>query len=217
MFFGIVLALAPVIANSIDEGFYFDRKTLFSALFLIGETGIVYSLVQYWLTIPQNGFWEYTKYLLSGLLFFIPYWNFKAESPNILQEKSIYDFIVNLALCGFFLFGFLIALSKAMANVSLYGISEHFRMCVIFGVFTIIVVGYLFRINSDLYGRPPLIFSAGLFILAVIMLGATVYYLDRTISLIPSWVFTALGIGILGLFVGLFVLLLDIIAPSHQN
>lgn len=211
--FGIILALIPVIVYAINDRLYYDRKTIFSVLFLIGEIGIVYSLVQYWLTIPQNGLWEYIKYLFSGLLFLIPYWNFKAESPNILQGKSVYDYIVNLPLCGFFLIGFLVALSKAMSNISLYGIGEHFGMCVLFGLFTIIIVGYIVLINLNSYDRPPLIFNAGLFILAVVTLVATIFYLDKTISLIPSWVFTVIGLGILGAF----YLILSAMVPSHEN
>lgn len=211
--FGIILALIPVIVYSIDSRLYYDRKTLFSVLFLIGEIGIVYSLVQYWLTIPQNGFWEYIKYLFSGLLFLIPYWNFKAENPNILQGKPIYDYVVNLSLCGFFLIGFLTTLSKAVSNVSLYGIREHFGMCVLFGLFSIIIIGYIVLINLNSYDRPLLISNAGLFVLVVITLGVAVYYLDKTISLIPSWVSTAIGLGILGVF----ILILNVMVSSTEN
>jgi hypothetical protein len=208
-----MLALIPVIAYAISERFYYDRKTLFSVLFLIGETGTVYSLIQYWLTTSQTGFWEYFKFIFSGLLFFIPYWNFKAESPNILEGKSAYDYVVNGSLCGLFILGFLSALYKTMSNVSLYGISEYFALFVLFGLFFIIIITYLVITQLNIYDRKSVRYNVICLIPALIMMGFAVYYLNKAISLIPSWVFTAIEIGVL-LF---FLLIFGTLFSSQEN
>ncbi|MGB9941108.1 hypothetical protein [Methanosarcina sp.] len=209
--FGIVLAFIPVIVNVISEEFYYYNKTLFSALFLIGEIGIVYSLVQYWLTAPQDGFWEYFKFIFSGLLVLIPYWNFEA-SDSEYKEKSTYDYVINGSLCGLFILGFFSALYKTMLNVSLYGISEYFGMFGVFVLFSIIIIIYVILTNLDPYGRPPLIFNTGRFILALTTMGVAGYYLDKAISLIPSWVFTIIGVG---LFVAAYLIFTAIFSSNE--